>query len=100
MLNVGQTVKHIKEGYKGKVELIYDSVDDYKNNEGTKDICVVKVPGEVLSKHVHSSELLHEGRTPRCHNKKCRKRLEESMGFCNKCGWISCPTCASCGCNY
>lgn len=99
MFKVGQTVKHKKEGYKGKIDIIYDS-EDYMNREVTKGICVVKIPGEVLSKHVLSSEIIHEGRTPRCHSKKCRERLDETMGFCKTCGWILCPSCSSCGCGY
>lgn len=99
MLKVGQSVKHKSEGYKGKVEIIYDS-NDYANGDVIREICVVKVPGEVLTKHVHSSELIHESRTPRCHNKKCREQLDESMELCKKCGWITCPTCSSCGCNF
>lgn len=98
MLKVGQTVKHKKEGFNGKIEIIYDS-NDYESNVVNIEICVIRVPGEVLPVHVHSSELIHKGRTPRCHNKKCRERLDETMDFCEKCGWILCPTCSSCGCN-
>lgn len=99
MLKVGQTVRHKEEGYKGKIDIIYES-NDYENNKVHKDICVVRVPGEILPKHVHSSELMHDGRTPRCHSKKCRKRLNETMELCKRCGWILCPSCSSCGCNY